>query len=601
LDAGLGIFAPCGLSNVCFVTSGLFNMYFVIRHCMYQVGQVAAMELRFKMADKIGQRKRAAAAAALAPWLGPEVLPAVREATLRTLLAAGVTPGKPQQQQQQRRLKPAPLPLKPARWSGCLHQQLQAAQAALADVEQHKQPQMMMQGTDTLEWPTLTMSAAALASLGADAKAAKPTPQQQKQQKQAAHAGNADIQALLAALRDDAATSPASQNVAASKKKKKETAAQREAKKQQKLRLQRLQEQQQQRSTGSSRSGSDADDGSGGVVGRHLAETLAAALAEPGTSAVTQGDADAGAVGDVMAADWAAGPETDDATTARATGDGSAAPEEGQLAAAGKKAGAGSREQSSSQQVQTGTQPPPGSQSDCCLHSLYETQVWQDTAQEMPQGREQVKAGTAEQMPHAVQGAAGALYQVQQLAAPPQPLQQPQVVEHAFQQHQEFPSMPQVMMEVLSAAARSTSASFSHTRGSSVRAAMGAGQQEPAAPGVVEDSKQLRQQQARQHQQTRQCGRGAVAAAAGIAAIAARDAPTTSPPLVGMLHVVKPAGSSPSSGVKGPKLCVSCGLRRRNMLLMPCEHMVLCNACADVDSCPSCGQPCKQRVKVHGM
>jgi hypothetical protein len=61
------------------------------------------------------------------------------------------------------------------------------------------------------------------------------------------------------------------------------------------------------------------------------------------------------------------------------------------------------------------------------------------------------------------------------------------------------------------------------------------------------------------------------------------------------------AGSSKPSGsaFKAHKLCVSCGERRSNVLLMPCKHMVLCDSCADVDSCPSCGQPCKQRVRVH--
>jgi hypothetical protein len=29
---------------------------------------------------------------------------------------------------------------------------------------------------------------------------------------------------------------------------------------------------------------------------------------------------------------------------------------------------------------------------------------------------------------------------------------------------------------------------------------------------------------------------------------------------------------------------VSCGQRRRNVLLLPCKHVVLCDACADVDS-----------------
>jgi hypothetical protein len=79
-------------------------------------------ERRFRAAEKTGNSKRAAAAAALEPWLSPGVLPAVKEATVRTLVAAGVTPSRPQQQRQ--RLQPAPLPVKPAWWSGRLQQQL---------------------------------------------------------------------------------------------------------------------------------------------------------------------------------------------------------------------------------------------------------------------------------------------------------------------------------------------------------------------------------------------------------------------------------------------------------------------------------------------
>jgi hypothetical protein len=64
---------------------------------------------------------------------------------------------------------------------------------------------------------------------------------------------------------------------------------------------------------------------------------------------------------------------------------------------------------------------------------------------------------------------------------------------------------------------------------------------------------------------------------------------------------VSPAGSSKptAGGAKSFKLCVSCGQRRRNVLLLPCKHVVLCDACADVDSCPSCGVPCTQRIRVH--
>jgi hypothetical protein len=68
------------------------------------------------------------------------------------------------------------------------------------------------------------------------------------------------------------------------------------------------------------------------------------------------------------------------------------------------------------------------------------------------------------------------------------------------------------------------------------------------------------------------------------------------------------AGSGDSStctghggAMRGPKLCTSCSQRRRSVLLLPCKHMLLCDACADVESCPSCGMPCKQRIKLHWM
>jgi hypothetical protein len=66
------------------------------------------------------------------------------------------------------------------------------------------------------------------------------------------------------------------------------------------------------------------------------------------------------------------------------------------------------------------------------------------------------------------------------------------------------------------------------------------------------------------------------------------------------------AAAGGAAAGKGPRLCVVCSQRRRNVLLMPCNHMVLCEPCADslhgqgkLSSCPHCSKPVKQRIRVH--
>jgi hypothetical protein len=148
----------------------------------------------------------------------------------------------------------------------------------------------------------------------------------------------------------------------------------------------------------------------------------------------------------------------------------------------------------------------------------------------------------------------------QQMAVPPQPVQQPQKPLHQQSmqhQQQEMPGLPGAMMAALAGRAQPTPAA-------AAAAATSAGSLE--------------------------CRRGATAG----------RVPLVSTPN-GALPSVRPAGSSnpTAGGVKGSKLCVSCGQQRRNVLLLPCKHMLLCDACADVDSCPSCGKSCTQRIKVH--
>lgn len=164
-----------------------------------QAQALAPVVSRFKAAEKKGEDKRAAAAAALAPWLSPGVLPAVKEATIRTLVAAGVAPSKPQPKQQQH-LQPAPSPLKPARWSGCLQQQhmqeVQAVHAQFRDGQQPLQDSADMHGL----WPKLTGSAAS-----PNRKPGAKRTAERQQQPPPAQAVDTDIEALLAALEVDAA------------------------------------------------------------------------------------------------------------------------------------------------------------------------------------------------------------------------------------------------------------------------------------------------------------------------------------------------------------------------------------------------------------
>jgi chemotaxis protein histidine kinase CheA len=64
--------------------------------------------------------------------------------------------------------------------------------------------------------------------------------------------------------------------------------------------------------------------------------------------------------------------------------------------------------------------------------------------------------------------------------------------------------------------------------------------------------------------------------------------------------------SSSSSGVRPRKKCIVCMDRPRDVLLLPCKHLVLCSGCAEqmegrgaLDSCPYCRQACSKRVRVH--
>jgi hypothetical protein len=60
------------------------------------------------------------------------------------------------------------------------------------------------------------------------------------------------------------------------------------------------------------------------------------------------------------------------------------------------------------------------------------------------------------------------------------------------------------------------------------------------------------------------------------------------------------------SGVQTRKKCIVCMDALRDVLLLPCKHLVLCSGCAQqmegrgaLDSCPYCRQACVTRVRVH--
>lgn len=182
-------------------------------------------------------------------------------------------------------------------------------------------------------------------------------------------------------------------------------------------------------------------------------------------------------------------------------------------------------------------------------------------------------------------------YQLQQqaaqqgAAAPKQPQPQP-----SSSPGSHVPAVPRAMMDMLlSGSAQHTKAAAGRTGHAGHAAAAGsssaarAAQQPSGAkrqpPAVAAHSVGQATVQAQQHGRTPTAG---VKAAAGTAA------------------------GDQAGGGKGPKLCLVCAQRRRNVLLIPCRHLVLCAECAEqlhgrgqLTSCPHCKKPCKQRIQVH--
>jgi uncharacterized CHY-type Zn-finger protein len=53
------------------------------------------------------------------------------------------------------------------------------------------------------------------------------------------------------------------------------------------------------------------------------------------------------------------------------------------------------------------------------------------------------------------------------------------------------------------------------------------------------------------------------------------------------------------------QICLVCRRMPRRVLLLPCKHLVACNACSEAlemtgSVCPLCSQPFNRRITVHG-
>ncbi|KAF6261822.1 hypothetical protein COO60DRAFT_1678960 [Scenedesmus sp. NREL 46B-D3] len=116
-------------------------------------------------------------------------------------------------------------------------------------------------------------------------------------------------------------------------------------------------------------------------------------------------------------------------------------------------------------------------------------------------------------------------------------------------------------------------------------AAAAAAQRQAAGRQIYNPQQFQQQQQQQQGRQTQRSGAAAdTSAAAGTAA----------------------SESAGNSKMQTQQKCIVCMERLRDVLLLPCKHLVLCSGCAEqlegrgaLGSCPYCRQPCAQRVRVH--
>jgi hypothetical protein len=46
--------------------------------------------------------------------------------------------------------------------------------------------------------------------------------------------------------------------------------------------------------------------------------------------------------------------------------------------------------------------------------------------------------------------------------------------------------------------------------------------------------------------------------------------------------------------------CLVCGKEKRNVLMLPCRHNLLCSNCADpLQHCPTCRSEVQEKVKIY--
>jgi hypothetical protein len=643
--------------------------------------QLAYVEGRFRLAEKMGRQKRAAIATALQPWLSPDITPECKEATLRCLVAAGVTPGNTNTRQRLL-LTSAPSPRVKAQWAG-----VQAQRAAAA--------------------------------------AGSSTGQQDAGARQVSTAVD-DIDALLEEIESvggkelnaggAAATAAAAGSKAGSKKKKKETAAQREARKKEQQRVQQLQAggsgsdsdregevRGSREAAGSSPAASSAADtqaGSGAAGPGEQRTEQEATVAPSDMPSLTQQQAtqnqqqqavqkqDNSQVGRAARKQQQqARASSSEAAAAAPAGEGGVpgpamqparqqrTPAPPQLAtevpavpaaavlhmppqasrAARKTATTGDAQQQVASLQQAGTEQQPQQQRvkvapqgapvappaapvavpAAAPQANPSAVAMRPAAFLPPHLRISMPAAPAAGVAPAAGGAGAAVPPPPVLPMPHPAAMQPPPQLSAQQQvpMQEQPqgsAMQQRMVELAKQhqlqqqAAAQTGASApqqqQHPQPSS-----STGSQVPAVPHAMMD---LLQSGSAQHTTKAAAGRKGHAAAGGTTgARAAQQRPGAkrqppaaaaaqqnghSPAAAGKPAAGRPTNSAGSAagdaggGSKGPKLCLVCAQRRRNVLLIPCRHLVLCAECAEqlhgqgqLSSCPHCKKPCKQHIRVH--
>jgi len=46
--------------------------------------------------------------------------------------------------------------------------------------------------------------------------------------------------------------------------------------------------------------------------------------------------------------------------------------------------------------------------------------------------------------------------------------------------------------------------------------------------------------------------------------------------------------------------CMSCGKAKRNVVIVPCRHNLVCEGCAfGLEECPMCREPIQEKIKIY--